>query len=72
MITIFKTGDIEYPDIKDIDKPVRYTMENLLEVASRTSKIDIPRQLHSRQVAPGNGGDTWTVRKRKDFSRFVS
>ena len=44
MITIFRTGDIEYPDVKDIDKPVRYTMENLLEVASRTSKIDITKE----------------------------
>lgn len=44
MITIFRTGDIEYPDVKDIDKPVRYTMENLLEVASRTSKINITNE----------------------------
>ena len=43
MITIFKTGEIEYPDVKGIDKPVRYTMENLLEVASRTSKVNITK-----------------------------
>jgi len=44
IITIFKTGDIEYPDIKEIDKPVRYTMENLLEIASRTGKIPITEE----------------------------
>lgn len=50
MITIWKTGDIEYKDHKDLyDKPVRYTMENLLEVASRTSKVNIT-QGHEHEI----------------------
>lgn len=48
MITIFKTGEFDYTDI-GIDKPVRYTMENLIEVASRTSKIDVTEE-HSKNV----------------------
>ena len=49
MITIFETGDIEYPDIEGIDKPVRYTMQNLLDVASRTGTINITDE-HSQKV----------------------
>ena len=48
MITIFKTGEFDYSDI-GIDKPVKYTMENLIEVASRTSKIDVTDE-HSKNI----------------------
>lgn len=42
MITIFKTGDFDYSDVDpSLKKPVRYTVDNLMEVASRTSKINI-------------------------------
>lgn len=49
MITIFQTGEIDYPDIKGIDKPVRYTVENLIEVASRTSEVNITKE-HEDEV----------------------
>lgn len=48
MITIFQTGEFDYTDI-GIDKPVVYTMDNLKEVASRTSKIDVTEE-HSNNV----------------------
>lgn len=48
MITIFKTGEFDYSDI-GIDKPVKYTMDNLVEVASRTSKIDVTDE-HSKNI----------------------
>lgn len=48
MITIFKTGEFDYKDI-GIDKPVKYTMDNLIEVASRTSKIDVTEE-HSKNI----------------------
>ena len=42
MITIFKTGDFDYSDIdSDLNKPVRYNVQNLLDVASRTSKVRV-------------------------------
>ena len=40
MITLWNTGSFDYSDAK-IDKPVKYTVDNLVEVASRTSKMDI-------------------------------
>ena len=40
MITVFRTGEFDYSD-SGIDKPVRYNIDNLIEVASRTSKIDV-------------------------------
>lgn len=49
MITLFKTGEIDYSDVDGIDKPVKYTMENLLEVASRTGKVNITKE-HSDEV----------------------
>ena len=49
MITIFKTGEVDYPDVKDIDKPVRYTIDNLIEVASRTSEVNITKD-HENEV----------------------
>lgn len=48
MITIFKTGEFDYSDI-GIDKPVRYSIENLIEVASRTSRINVTKE-HTNEV----------------------
>lgn len=48
MITVFRTGEFDYTDA-EIDKPVRYTVENLIDVASRTSKIDVTKE-HSDDV----------------------
>lgn len=48
MITIFTTGEFDYSDA-EIDKPVRYTVENLIDVASRTSKIDVTKE-HSKDI----------------------
>lgn len=48
IITIFKTGDVDYTDA-NIDKPVRYDMNSLLEVASRTGTINITKE-HSDEV----------------------
>lgn len=49
MITIFKTGEIDYPDVKGIDKPVKYTIDNLIEVASRTSNVKVTNE-HTKDV----------------------
>jgi len=48
MITIFRTGEFDYSDM-GIDKPVRYSIENLIEIASRTSTIDVTRE-HTDEV----------------------
>ena len=48
MITIFNTGSYDYHD-SGIDKPVKYSVQNLLDVASRTSKINITNE-HSKEV----------------------
>ena len=48
MITIFQTGEFDYSDI-EIDKPVRYSMENLIEVASRTPNVNITKE-HTKEV----------------------
>ena len=48
MITIFKTGDFDYSDI-GIDKPVRYTVEHLIEIAARTSKVNVTKE-HTKEV----------------------
>ena len=48
MITVFRTGDIDYTD-SGIDKPVRYDMNSLLEVASRTGTINITKE-HTDEV----------------------
>ena len=48
MITIFKTGEYDYSDV-GIDKPVRYNMENLIEVASRVPKVDLTKE-HTDEV----------------------
>ena len=50
MITIFKTGDFDYSDVdSSLNKPVRYSIDNLMEVASRTSKINVTNE-HSSDV----------------------
>ena len=50
MITIFKTGDFDYSDVDpSLTKPVRYTINDLMEVASRTSKINITNE-HEKDV----------------------
>jgi len=48
MITIFQTGEFDYSDI-GIDKPVKYTMDSLMEVASRTSKVNVTKE-HTKEV----------------------
>lgn len=48
MITIFKTGEYDYSDI-GIDKPVRYSVQNLIDVASRISKVDLTKE-HTDKV----------------------
>lgn len=48
MITIFSTGEYDYSDA-GINKPVRYTIDNLIEVASRTPIVDITKD-HSKEV----------------------
>ena len=48
MITVFRTGEFDYSD-SGIDKPVRYDVNNLIEVASRTSKIDVTDE-HKKDV----------------------
>ena len=48
MITIFKTGEFDYSDI-GIDKPVKYNVNNLMEVASRTAKIDVTKE-HTDEI----------------------
>ena len=48
MITIFSTGEYDYSDA-GINKPVRYTIDNLIEVASRTPIVDITKD-HTKEV----------------------
>ena len=50
MITVFRTGEFDYSDDDPtIDKPVRYNVDNLIEVASRTSKIDVTDE-HTKDI----------------------
>lgn len=52
MITIFKTGEFDYSDIDDVDlkdKPVKYNVNDLLDVASRTARVNITKE-HSDEV----------------------
>ena len=52
MITIFKTGDFDYSDVDpSLDKPVRYSIDNLMEVASRTSKINVTDEHESNVIS---------------------
>lgn len=48
MITLWKTGEFDYKD-SGIDKPVNYTIDNLIEVASRTPRMNITKE-HSKEV----------------------
>lgn len=48
IITIFNTGEYDYKD-SGIDKPVKYSIQNLLDVASRTSMVNITNE-HSKDV----------------------
>ena len=48
MITIFNTGEFDYQDA-NIDKPVKYDINDLIEVASRTSCVNITKE-HSDEV----------------------
>jgi len=48
MISIFKTGEFDYSDM-GINKPVRYNVNNLIDVASRTSKIDVTDE-HTKNI----------------------
>ena len=52
MITIFKTGEFDYSDMDDVDlkkKPVKYNVNDLLDVASRTARVNITDE-HSNEV----------------------
>ena len=52
MITVFKTGDFDYSDVDpSLKKPVRYSIDNLKEVASRTSKINVTNEHESDVVS---------------------
>ena len=48
MITIFNTGQFDYSDA-NIDKPVRYDVQSLIEVASRTPNVKITKE-HTDEV----------------------
>ena len=48
MITVWKTGTFDYTD-SGIKKPVKYDVNNLIEVASRTSKINVTDE-HKKDV----------------------
>ena len=52
LITIFKTGDFDYSDVDpSLKKPVRYSIDNLMEVASRTSKINVTNEQESDVIS---------------------
>ena len=53
MITVFRTGEFDYSDA-GIDKPVRYDVNNLIEIASRTSTIDVTEE-HTDKVISSIG-----------------
>lgn len=48
MITIFNTGEYNYNDL-GIDKPVKYSIDNLIEVASRTGTIKVTKE-HTDEI----------------------
>ena len=48
MITIFKTGLFDYSDI-GLDKPVKFTVNDLMEIASRNAYSDVTRE-HTDEV----------------------
>lgn len=47
-VTIFHTGEFDYSDA-GINKPVRFNVDNLIEIASRTSEINVTKD-HSKEV----------------------
>lgn len=47
MITIFKTGDVEYPE--NLNKPVRYDVDFLKSIAAGTASAQVTRE-HSDEV----------------------
>ena len=52
MITVFNSGDFDYSDTDDKDlkdKPVRYTVNDLINVASRTARVDVTDE-HTNEV----------------------
>ena len=52
MITIFNTGEFDYSDMDDMDlknKPVKYDINDLIQVASRTAKVNITNE-HTNEV----------------------
>ncbi|MBP5421648.1 MAG: hypothetical protein J6Y78_04300 [Paludibacteraceae bacterium] len=51
MITIFNTGEFDYSDIdaEELDKPVRYDVNDLITVASRTARVNITDE-HNDEV----------------------
>ena len=48
MIEIFKTGLFDYSDL-GLDKPVKFTINELQEIASRNAVADVTRE-HSNEV----------------------
>lgn len=48
MITIFKTGIYDYSDL-GVEKPVKFTVNDLMEIASRNAYSDITRE-HTEEV----------------------
>lgn len=48
IITIFNTGEYNYQDL-GIDKPVKYSINNLIEIASRTGTINVTKE-HTDEV----------------------
>ena len=48
MIPIFRTGEFDYSD-SNIDKPIKYNVQNLIDVASRTSNVQITKE-HTKKV----------------------
>lgn len=48
MITIFKTGLFDYTDL-GIDKPVKFDLDNLIEIASRNASASITKE-HTDEV----------------------
>lgn len=51
MITIFNTGEFDYSDLEmeELDKPVRYNINDLIDVASRTARVNITKE-HTDEV----------------------
>lgn len=48
MITIFKTGLFDYSDL-GLEKPVKFTVNDLMEIASRNARADVTRE-HTDEI----------------------